>query len=89
MRNRVADLKIMGFLKARISWLEAVKGAERVFLSGTFRREDYVESAVCRPSKCLRGFEELSIEQSFTIGFGSARFEEGQQHYELAKYLCA
>jgi|TARA_B110000914_G_scaffold213738_1_gene215908 hypothetical protein len=89
MRSLVADLKIMGFLKARMSWLEAVKGAERVFLPATFRREDYVESAVCRPSKCLRGFEELSIEQSCTTGFGSARFEEGQQHYELAKYLCA
>lgn len=54
----MADLKIMGFLKARMSWLEAVKGAERVFLS------------------CA-------------TGFGSVRFEEGQQHYGLAKYLCA
>jgi hypothetical protein len=58
MRSRVADLKFMGILKALMSWPEALKGAERVFLS------------------CA-------------TGFGSDRFEEGQQHHELAKYLCA
>ena len=89
MRSRVADLKFMGLLNAPMSWPQAIKGGESVFLSGTFRREGGFESAVCRLLKCLRGLEELGIEQSCATGLGSARFEEGQQHYELAKYSCA
>ncbi len=67
------------------SLLEQVKGAEAEFLAGRRRHSDNVESAVRIFLEFLRGFEFLSIDEPCVTIFGSARFKEGHQYYELAR----
>lgn len=67
------------------SLLEQVKGAEAEFLAGRRRHSDNVESAVRIFLEFLRGFEFLSIDEPCVTVFGSARFKEGHQYYELAR----
>jgi len=71
--------------EGRPSLLDQVKGAEAEFLAGRRRHSDNVESAVRIFLEFLRGFEFLSIEEPCVTVFGSARFEEGHQYYELAR----
>jgi uncharacterized protein (TIGR00730 family) len=74
-------------LKPTIPFLQAVKNAERSFLSGKRNREEELESAVRIFLEFLRGFEELDISQPCVTVFGSARFAEGHKYYEVARQL--
>ncbi len=75
------------YLKGGLPLLEAVKDAEKLFLSGSRGREQELESAVRIFLEFLRGFEEIQITAPCVTVFGSARFEEGHEYYELARSL--
>ena len=65
--------------------LEKVEGAEKVFLSGRRSREADLVSAVSVFLEMLKGFESFDFEQSCVTVFGSARFGEDHEYYELAR----
>jgi uncharacterized protein (TIGR00730 family) len=67
--------------------LGMVKDAEKQFLAGRRERGEELESAVRYFLEFLRGFESLEFEQPCVTVFGSARFSEGHEHYELARSL--
>jgi uncharacterized protein (TIGR00730 family) len=67
------------------SLLEKVEGAEKVFLSGRRSREADLVSAVSVFLEMLRGFESFDFEQSCVTVFGSARFSEDHEYYQLAR----
>ncbi len=69
--------------------LGKVSGAEKLFLSGRRNREADLESAVKFFLEFLRGFESFDFEGPCVTVFGSARFKEGHQYYELARDLGA
>ncbi len=69
------------------SLLEKVEGAEKVFLSGRRSREADLVSAVTVFLEMLRGFESFDFEQSCVTVFGSARFGEDHEYYELAREM--
>jgi uncharacterized protein (TIGR00730 family) len=75
------------FLKGRLPFLEVVKDAEKLFLSGGRRREEELDSAVRIFLEFLRGFEEIQLEGPCVTVFGSARFNEGDPYYDLAREL--
>jgi uncharacterized protein (TIGR00730 family) len=67
--------------------LGMVKDAEKQFLAGRRERGEELESAVRYFLEFLRGFESLDFEEPCVTVFGSARFSEGHEHYELARSL--
>ena len=69
----------------RLPLLGAVKDAERHFLVGRRERAAELESAVRYFLEFLKGFESLDFDQRVVTVFGSARFEEDNEHYQLAR----
>jgi len=67
--------------------LGEIEGAEKLLLAGRQRRGEDLESAVKVFLEFLKGFESLDFEQPCVTVFGSARFQEGHPHYELARAL--
>jgi uncharacterized protein (TIGR00730 family) len=67
------------------SLLGKVEGAEKLFLSGRRDRAEDLESAVTFFLEFLRGFESFAFEGPCVTVFGSARFPEGHEYYELAR----
>ena len=67
--------------------LAMVQGAESDFLKTRQGRQDNVEGAVRIFLEFLRGFEFLKIDQPCVTVFGSARFPEGNPHYEQARAM--
>ncbi|MGH0037563.1 MAG: TIGR00730 family Rossman fold protein [Myxococcota bacterium] len=71
----------------RFPFLERVEDAEKTFLEGRKSRPQDLESAVRIFLEFLRAFESLGpVGPSVTV-FGSARFAEGNEHYETARQL--
>jgi hypothetical protein len=77
----------MGSVHDMDPFVKQVHGAEKLFLKGRRHRGADLESAVKYFLEFLRGFESLDFEQPVVTIFGSARFEEGSQYYELARDL--
>ncbi len=73
--------------KESYSLLGKVQGAEKLFLSGRRNREADLESAVKFFLEFLRGFESFEFEGPCVTVFGSARFPQGHEYYELARSL--
>ena len=71
--------------EARYSMLGKVEGAEKLFLKGRRSRGADLESAVTFFLEFLRGFESFDFEQTCVTVFGSARFSEDHQYYQLAR----
>jgi uncharacterized protein (TIGR00730 family) len=69
--------------------LRQVEGAEKMFLKGRRSREADLESAVRFFLEFLRGFESFDFEARCVTVFGSARFAEGHEYYELARQMGA
>lgn len=67
------------------SLLDQIEGAEKLFLSGRRSREADLVSAVTVFLEFLRGFESFDFEQSCVTVFGSARFGEDHEYYQLAR----
>jgi uncharacterized protein (TIGR00730 family) len=74
-------------LSGKVPLLGMVKNAEKHFLRGRQERAQELESAVRYFLEFLHGFESLDFEQPVVTVFGSARFREGHEHYELARAL--
>ena len=68
-------------------FLESASDLERTFLTGRRNRGADLESAVRIFLEFLKGFESLDIEGSCVTVFGSARFSEDHQYYQLARQL--
>ena len=64
-----------------------LENAEKQFLSGRRTRGANLESAVRYFLEFLRGFESLDFEGPCVTVFGSARFPEGHEYYEMARGL--
>lgn len=71
----------------RIPFLGLIQDAEKQFLKGRRERGEDLESAVRFFLEFLRGFESLSEEGPCVTVFGSARFAEGHDYYDLARQL--
>ena len=69
--------------------LRQLEGAEKMFLKGRRSREADLESAVRFFLEFLRGFESFDFEARCVTVFGSARFAEGHEYYELARRMGA
>jgi uncharacterized protein (TIGR00730 family) len=67
--------------------LGEIEGAEKLLLAGRQGRGADLESAVKVFLEILKGFESLKFEGPCVTVFGSARFQEGHEHYELARKL--
>jgi len=67
------------------SLLGKVEGAEKLLLSGRRNRQADLESAVTFFLEFLRGFESFDFDLPCVTVFGSARFNDGHPHYELAR----
>jgi uncharacterized protein (TIGR00730 family) len=67
--------------------LGEIEGAEKLMLAGRQGRGADLESAVKVFLEILKGFESLSFDEPCVTVFGSARFPEGHEHYELARAL--
>ena len=65
--------------------LESLKDAERFFLEKPHSREHDLESAIRIFLEFLRGFESMVVDRPCVTVFGSARFPEGHEYYELAR----
>jgi uncharacterized protein (TIGR00730 family) len=70
---------------ASLALLGKIEGAEKALLSGRRSREHDLESAVTFFLEFLRGFESFDFDRPCVTVFGSARFAEGDPHYELAR----
>jgi uncharacterized protein (TIGR00730 family) len=68
-----------------LALLDEVEGAEKLLLSGRRSRERDLESAVKFFLEFLRGFESFDFDRPCVTVFGSARFPEGDPHYQLAR----
>jgi uncharacterized protein (TIGR00730 family) len=71
--------------QGQYSLLGKVEGAEKLLLSGRRNRQANLESAVTFFLEFLRGFENFDFDLPCVTVFGSARFNEGHPHYELAR----
>ena len=69
------------------SLFHEVSGAEKIFLKGRQGRGEDLESAVRYFLEFLKGFEFMNFAGPCVTVFGSARFEAGHPHYELAQQL--
>ena len=67
------------------SLLSYVEGAEDAFLKGRRNREADLEGAVTYFLQFLRGFESFDFDEPCVTVFGSARFEEDHEYYQLAR----
>ena len=65
--------------------LESILNAETLLLDQSRSREANLESAVRIFLEFLHGFESLEVDRPCVTVFGSARFEEGHEYYELAR----
>jgi uncharacterized protein (TIGR00730 family) len=83
INNRIRSIHQMD------AFVKDVHGAEKLFLEGRRNRGEDLESAVKYFLEFLRGFESLDFEGPCVTVFGSARFENGHPHYELARKLGA
>jgi uncharacterized protein (TIGR00730 family) len=70
------------------SLLGEIEGAEKLFLSGRRSREADLESAVKIFLEFLRGFESFDFNQPCVTVFGSARFDEKHEYYQMARDLA-
>jgi len=77
------------YLSGAAPLLSAVKDAERLFLTGKRGREQDLESAVRIFLEFLRGFEEIELDRPCVTVFGSARYEDGHEYYDLAREVGA
>ena len=73
----------------RGSLLPHVEEAEKAFLSGRRSREADLESAVRFFLEFLRAFESFDFDRPCVTVFGSARFEESNRYYQLAREVGA
>jgi len=71
------------------SLLGRVEGAEKLFLEGRRSRGADLESAVKIFLEFLHGFESFDFDQPCVTVFGSARFSEGHEYYELSRAMGA
>jgi len=71
------------------SLLREVEGAEKLFLAGRRSREEDLESAVMIFLEFLRGFESFNFTQPCVTVFGSARFPEHHDFYQMARDMGA
>ncbi|HSG97592.1 MAG TPA: TIGR00730 family Rossman fold protein [Woeseiaceae bacterium] len=71
------------------SLLDQVEGAEKLFLAGRRSREADLESAVKIFLELLRGFESFDFAGPCVTVFGSARFNEDHEYYQMARDLGA
>ncbi|MCP4301810.1 MAG: TIGR00730 family Rossman fold protein, partial [Gammaproteobacteria bacterium] len=71
------------------SLLDQVEGAEKLFLAGRSSREADLESAVKIFLELLRGFESFDFAEPCVTVFGSARFDENHEYYQLARDMGA
>ncbi len=62
-----------------------IEGAEKLLLAGLQRRGKDLESAVKVFLEFLKGFESMTFDGPCVTVFGSARFPESHEHYELAR----
>jgi len=69
------------------SLLAHVENAEKIFLSGRRPREADLESAVRIFLEFLLAFESFVFEQPCVTVFGSARFDESNRYYQLAREI--
>jgi len=67
--------------------LGRIEGAEKLLLAGRQGRGEDLESAVGVFLEFLKGFESLDFEGPCVTVFGSARFREGHEQYELARLV--
>ena len=65
--------------------LPSVEGAEKAFLAGRRSHQADLESAVRFFLEFLRAFESFSFDRPCVTVFGSARFEESNRYYQLAR----
>ena len=65
--------------------VESLKDAERYFLEKPHSREHDLESVIRIFLEFLRGFESMVVDRPCVTVFGSARFPEGHEYYELAR----
>ena len=75
--------------KSPYSLLGKVEGAEKLLLSGRRSREADIESAVTIFLEILRGYESFDFDRDCVTIFGSARFNEGHEYYQLARSMGA
>ena len=66
-------------------FLEAATNLEKKFLKGRQNRAEELESAVRYFLEFLKGFESLDVTGPAVTVFGSARFDEGNEFYQLAR----
>ncbi len=66
-------------------FLETATDLEKKFLEGRQNRADELESAVRYFLEFLKGFESLDVTGPAVTVFGSARFDEGNRYYQLAR----
>ena len=67
------------------SLLGKIQGAEKAFLRGRRSRPEDLESVVTIFLEFLRGFESFEFDGPCVTVFGSSRFDEGHEYYELAR----
>jgi len=66
-------------------FLETATDLEKKFLKGRQNRAEELESAVRYFLEFLKGFESLDVTGPAVTVFGSARFDEGNRYYQLAR----
>ena len=69
------------------SLLGKIQGAEKAFLRGRRSRPEDLESVVTIFLEFLRGFESFEFDGPCVTVFGSSRFDEGHEYYELARNM--
>jgi len=72
-------------IQSAYSLLGKIEGAEKLFLEGRRSREADLESAVTFFLEFLRGFESFDFDAPCVTVFGSARFPEDHEYYQLAR----
>ncbi len=71
-------------------WGKATRSAEeKQFLRGPEKRSKELLRALRIFGECIKGFRSLHFVGPCVTVFGSARFEEGHRHYELARAVGA
>jgi len=75
--------------RSRLSLLDEVEGAEKLFLAGRRSHEADLESAVKIFLEFLRGFESFEFDIPCVTVFGSSRFGHDHKYYKLARELGA
>jgi len=66
-------------------FLETATDLEKKFLKGRQKRAEELESAVRYFLEFLKGFESLDVTGPAVTVFGSARFDENNRYYQLAR----